>query len=217
MIKLIDFKDRPFDKVIQMALRDIDTENLADAMFAWNDEERGVILRNMSKRAAELLMNIVKENEGNVPDHSAKSASAFFMQKVQQYLRFYAQDDEAAQEYLFDSVKSRDSVVTPEVDLSNDEAVISTFVNISKFVRKNGLLALSGIEEIVDHPVLAKGLQLSIDGWDPMLKQTILERMCTEYLKKTRRRLDMIMVGLESLTAGDHPAGMVERLRAFLV
>ena len=218
MIQLIDFKDRPFDRIIQMALRDIDMEDLADAMQGWNDDERGIILRNMSKRAAGLLMDTVKENEGTVPNHRKESAAEYFLQKIQQHLRYYARDDNEAKELMQETLKRRETATKPDlptIDLSDDESIINSFVELSKYVRKHGLLSLSGIEESVDHPILRKALQFAIDGWDQILYQTILERMCTEYLSKTRRRLDMILVGMESLTARDHPIGMEERLRAF--
>ena len=84
-------------------------------------------------------------------------------------------------------------------------------------LREQGILALSGIEDNIDNPILKRALQYIIDGWDPALYQSILERMCTEYMSKTRRQLDMITTAIESLSAHEHPAGIEERLRAFLV
>lgn len=218
MIKLTDFADGP-DRIIQMALRDIDMEDLADAMQGWNEDERQIILRNMSKRAANLLMGEVQQNEGQVPKHRSDRAAQFYLQKLQQHLRYVAKEDADAKKMLEQAMtyEPGERPELPEVDLSDDEAIITTFVALSTFARTKGILALSGIEDTVDHPIMKKALQYFIDGWDPGLYQSIIERMCTEYLNKTRRRLDMITTGIESLAAQDHPAGIEERLRAFLV
>ena len=218
MIKLKDFKDRPFDRVIQLALREIDTQDLSYAMLGWDEDERQIILRNMSKRAAAMLQEEMEEVEGQIPKIRIEAAAEFYLQKLQQHLRYYAQDDEEAKEYLAElsQRQSQSHKHLPRVDISSDETAIQTFVSISKYVKEHGILALAGIEETVDHPVLKKAFQYIIDGWDPSLYQTILERMCTEYLNKMRRQLDMITTGIESLAAGDPPVGMEERLRAFL-
>lgn len=217
MIKLIDFENGP-DRIIQMALRDIDMEDLGDAMQGWNEDERNIVLRNMSKRAANLLMGEVQQNAGRVPQHRSNRAAGFFLQKLQHHLRYVAREDADAKKMLEQALEHEPEARPglPKVDISDDEAFIATFIELTEYARKHGILALSGVEDTVDHPILKKALQYIIDGWDPELYQSIIERMCTEYIIRTRRQLDMITTAVESLAAGDHPAGMEERLRAFL-
>jgi hypothetical protein len=217
MIKLIDFTTG-FDRVIQMALRDIDMEDLSDAMPAWDEEEQEIIYRNMSKRAAGILKKEVKENEGQVSPIRIRAAQSFYLQKLQQHLRYYSRDNEEAKKLLAEIAERRSEgeAELPPVDLTSDEKLIESFIELSKFVKRNGVLSLSGIEDSIEHPFMKKALQYLIDGWDPILYQSIMERMSAEYVHKVKRQLDMITVGIESLAASDHPVGMEERLRAFM-
>ena len=55
---LNDFKEggEHNDRIIQMGLREIDSSVLAEAMVILSEEERQIILRNMSERASAFLV-----------------------------------------------------------------------------------------------------------------------------------------------------------------
>ena len=218
MIKLIDFKTG-FDRVIQMALRDIDMRNLSEAMLGWNEEEREIIYRNMSKRAAALLAEEIEESEGQVPSMKIEASQQFYLQKLQQHLKYYSRDNDEAKKLLAEihQRKTESGVQLPEIDLSSDEMLTKSFVGLSRFIRKHGILALAGVEDSVDHPLMKKALEYILDGWDPIFFQSILERMSAEYIRKVKRQHEMIITGIASIAAGDQPVGVEEQLRAFLV
>ena len=105
----------------------------------------------------------------------------------------------------------------PIFDITDEERILDSFRKIKQFIQVDGILALEGIEDEVDHPVVHKALQLLIDGWDPMVMRLILDKMKDSYLDKQRRRLDMILDGMECLASAEHLIGIEERLKAHMV
>jgi hypothetical protein len=104
----------------------------------------------------------------------------------------------------------------PEIALDSDEAVISTFKSLATYVRTHGVLPLEGLEDQIDHPVMKKGIQYLADGWEPLLMRSILEKYRDAYLQSVKTRLDMILQGIDSLAAKNHPEGMEEILRGYI-
>ena len=72
------------------------------------------------------------------------------------------------------------------------------------------------IEHKIENPILRRGIEYFVDGWDPLLVQTIMEKQKTVYLKKIENQLDMILEGIESITSKDIPIVTEERLKTFL-
>jgi flagellar motor component MotA len=104
----------------------------------------------------------------------------------------------------------------PGVDLSTEAAIVKTFRDLVNFCRySGGFLALEGIEKDVEHPVMKKGLELVVDGWEPLLMQSVLEKYRDTYLRKIENQLNMIIEGLDSLASRDIPYATEERLNAY--
>lgn len=219
MLKISDFleKKRPNDRIIQMSLREIDTQDLSVAMLGFTEDEQGVILRNMSKRASKLLLAEIDDNR-EAPQHRIESAMQFFVQKVRKHARYLAKNDEEAREHLRRIVDSGEvpHPELPEIDVENEESIVNTFVEIQKFVKKHGILSLEGIESQIDNPVMRKGIEYYIDGWEPLLMQSILDAYKTAHLKVIEKKLEMILAGIDSLASKDITLVTEERLRAFI-
>jgi hypothetical protein len=205
MIELTDFEARENDRVIQLALREIDTTVLARAMVAWDEAERMIILRNMSKRAAAMLMDEVGRLAGSASEKSSTEAKEFFLQKLRKYREYVAR-----------------STIEPPAEMpalrtESAEAIVASFVDLVRLARHHGILALEGVAVESDLPLAKKGLELCMDGWDPMLAREILERSKRTYLDDVERRLDMLIIGFDSLKSGDLAIATEERLRAYLM
>lgn len=204
MIQLTDFELRENDRVIQMALREIDTTVLSRAMLAWNKAERNIILRNMSKRAAGILMDEVDQLGSSVPQKTADEAKEFFLRKLKKYRQYVARRSQV------------EPTNAPALRTGSTEEIVESFVDLIRFARHHGMLAVGEAAVESEFPLVKKGLELSVDGWEPMLAHEILERAKRAYIRDAELKLDMIITGFDSLMSGDLPIALEERLRAYL-
>lgn len=101
-------------------------------------------------------------------------------------------------------------------DLSSKEKIIETFCNISEFLNHNSPLKLEDLKIEPENVLMKKGLEFLIDGWDPMLSQSILEQYKKSLLKKMETEFDMIIAGFESLTIKDYAPVLTEKLKSYL-
>jgi len=60
------------DRIIQRALREIDTEELVDAMVGLGEEGREIVCRNLSRRVFELLKEDIRKRESALPEGSGR-------------------------------------------------------------------------------------------------------------------------------------------------
>ena len=220
MISMKDFQEQmpENDRVVQMALREIDTGLLADACLAMSGDEREIVYRNMSVRAKDMLQEEVAGAEGRTPQHAADKALEFFLQKLRKY-RNYLRDSEvreagAAGEGAV-GAGDRESG-PPKLDTATDARIVESFAALSRYARVNGMLALDAVETVSPYRLAQKGLQLVVDGWDPMLSRTILEQIKRTEMKRVERQLDMLIEGFDALVADDPPLVLREKLEAFL-
>ena len=83
-------------------------------------------------------------------------------------------------------------------------------------MRDRSPLDLEAIASRVDDPVAAKGLSMIVGGYDPTDILMILERMKQAQLRLFEEKYSMIIDGIESLQAGDHPSFVASKLRAHI-
>ena len=214
MLTIHDFFASPagHDKMIQMALREIDTRDLSYVMIGLGDEDAQRIFFNMSKRAAELLKEEIESVRVGAPPYRIKQATEFFLQQLVKHGKYT--DGEQLEELLKWSVDEQREL--PSISTRDEKDILDAFLTIQKYAREHGVLALQGIDQKIEDPVMRRGIQFYIDGWDPMLIQTIMEKHRTAYIRRMENRLDMILEGLDSLTSGDLSLATEERLKTFL-
>lgn len=205
-MKLSDFAEqtRRHDRAIQMALRETDMEVMAEFLAGVPADERGIVYRNMSERACRMLMKEVSELEGEVPAGQQRRAEQFFLQRLSRFLNYTAREEEPLPEH------------PPRLDLSSHEALVASLLQISRYERARGTLSLDEMVDSIEHPVARKGIQMTIDGWDPVEERAILERMKETYLASASRTIDILIAGVECLGGDEHPLLIEERLKAFL-
>lgn len=191
--------------IIQNTLREIDFDVLATALVGVSQDIRDMFFRNLSKRAFRLFKDDLQVKEAN----AARLKTGEAQEIVKQLLRKHAKHAKA-------EIKAPAKGALPKVDLATEEATIETFKSLSAYLREFGFLGLEGIEDTIDHPIMKKGMELIIDGWEPLLIQSLLEKRRKQYLKDIENRLDMILEGLDSLASKDMPLLIEEKLRAYL-
>ena len=205
-MKLSDFAEQTerHDRAIQMALRETDMSVMAEFLAGVPTEERETVYRNMSERACKLLMKEIAELEGNVSAGQQRRAEQFFLQRLSRFLNYTSREMEPLPDH------------PPTLDFSSDEALVASLLLVSRYERMKGTLSLDEMVGTVDHPIARKGLQMTIDGWDPVEQRAILERMKQTWLESASRTIDILIAGIECLGGEEHPLVIEERLKAFL-
>lgn len=192
------------DRAIQMALRETDTSVMAEFLAGREVPEREIIYRNMSDRGRELLTQEIAQVEGTVPPGAARRAEQFFLQRLSRFLNYTSRPLRSLPD------------TPPNLDFSSDEALVESLLLVSRYERAKGTLSLKEMAASIPHPVARKGLQLAVDGWDPVERRAILERTKETYLASVSRTIDILITGTESLGGDEHPLLIEERLKAFL-
>jgi hypothetical protein len=197
--------------VIQRALGEVDTGVLITAMAGLPEEVRGMFYRNMSSRTNAMCK---EEIASRGPALSARASLSQARIEAAQavVLQALRRCGEQAEGEAFQP----DRGGAPEIRLDSPEAVIATFRSLASYVRKNGFLPLEAVEGAIDDPVMRKGIELRVDGWEPLLSRSILEKYKASALRSFETRLDMILEGMDALASRDLPQGVEERLRAHL-
>jgi hypothetical protein len=208
---MVDFKDfsdstRVNNMAIQRVLRQIDTGELAVALLGLSDEDRSIFLRNMSVRAVELLKNEIADLEAH-PKETFKESSGKTQKKLLSMLGKHLEMTRDDEERTPDKV--------PAINWKSEEELIETFAQLVRFVRRHGALSIESVISDDLPPLLKKGLELYVDGWDPSLIQSILEQLKETLITRYINKQNMILEGIGTLTGFDFPIVAEEKLRAF--
>jgi hypothetical protein len=192
------------DLVVQRALAEIDTDVLATALVDQPDEVRSIFYRNMSRRASELVAEEIATKQGVRPS-ATQAAREFLVQLLEKHAK--AADGEHPP-------ASADPL--PEILLDSPDSIVATFSKLASYVRKHGILRLEELESTVSHSLFRKGVGFLVDGSDPLLTRTILERYRETWLQEARTMLNMIVDGIDCIAERNHPFLVEQKLRAYL-
>lgn len=204
MIRIEDFIENTARNniIVQRALREIDTEVLADALAESPEEIRSIILRNMSKRACTLLSEDIKGKKGIYPAR-IHAAQELLLQLLRKHAKYAASEE---------SSPAKEEI--PPVRLDGLEQTIATFRALATYVRSHGFLPLETVEQAIPHPLMRKGIEFVVDGMDPLWIRSVLEKYKATYLRGVETQLEMILDGLECLASKDLPHVVEQKLRA---
>jgi hypothetical protein len=191
-------------RIMQRTLRELDVEVLALAMVGLSPENRDFVYGNLTKTAAEIVAGEVQEYESSASGGQVQAATEML-------------------ERILGKVVEQCTHIDPpppvdvdvDVHVSTKREIVDTLVALAKLAKEQGLLALDKVDAS-SHELLAKGLQMVADGFDPAIVDPILERTKKTMLRDAEERLSMIIEGVESIQLGDHPRAIAARLEAFL-
>lgn len=190
---------------VQRSLRDIDTGVLATALVDLPRQIQDVFYRNMSKRACEILREEIISKHG-IEQSKVHAAKELLIQLLNKYSA-----QSTNQEGILDSENP------PRIAVDSPESIISTFRALASYVGRRGLLPLEHIENTISHPIMRKGIEFLVDGWDPMMIRAILEKYIDSHLLQMKASLQMIVEGIDSLGSKDVPAVTEQKLRAYVL
>lgn len=192
-------------RIMQRTLREIDVRMLAQAMVELSAKQRQFVYLNMSQRAKGLLEEEVQKRESEASEEQVRAAVEF-LQDV--HGKIIAE--------MRNSSPQPPEPVEVEVRVSTKGEIIDTMVALAKLAQSHGLLAIDRIDATAD-PLLAKGLQFMVDGTDPPILESVLERTKQTMLREYDERLSMIIEGVESIQFGDQPLIIGEKLKAYKI
>jgi hypothetical protein len=199
-------RDDLSDIVIQMALREIDAEPLARALADQDERVRELVFRNMSRRAVAFIQEDIRRLSDAAPE-SIRAAQELFAGLLEKSARAFAERGPAA---------SARTPAPPAVDLSSREAIITTFCALAEFARGDGILPLEGLEAGAGNPIFRRGLLMLIEGWDPLLIRSVLEKYKASLLRAHEIEYDLLIEGIDSLAAKDSSLVTEEKLRSLV-
>jgi hypothetical protein len=215
------------DRSTQKVLREVDMDELANALKGASDDIMAKIKRNMSKRAVGLLEEDMAELK---PDDGAATRSA--VERINNIINKLIDSGEMIRGKETQAVSPRSSGAY-SVDTSSISSLRDTILSLSSKARDEGLLSLEGEIRAFEGDLLARGLQFVVDGTDPALARLFLQRTLESYeqlerlkikeeiyrMEKsladnlTRRR--MILEGVLSIQRGDNLAILQDILDSF--
>lgn len=194
------------DRAVQHALREIDPAPLAMAMLTMAEEDRQIILRNMSARAARILGEDIAELGREKPGAYDKVSAARQVELLDRIRRYHRLVDE--------NLRLTPSQ-PPVLEWATEEQLIRSLVTLKRYAARNGALALEPVLSGRLHPILAKGIRLYTEGWDVAGVQSVLEQMRESLLTVDRNRMDIMIEGVAALFGHDMPQVVEEKLAAF--
>ncbi len=208
MIDFSDFREsgRINDIAIQHTLRQLDSEMLSMALVEMAEEDREIFYRNMSKRACDLLMEDVAEREKH-PAGTFTEASRRAQERIRALFdthRAMVREDE-----------ERTPDEPPQISCTGDAELIETLVQLRRFVGRHGVLALEGVDLEGAPPLLSRGLELYVHGYDGALVQSVLEQMKESLVTRFTNTQNLILEGVGALMGSTPAHEMREKLEAF--
>ena len=192
-------------RIMQRTLAELDHKMLALAMVGLSAKQRQFVCLNMSQRAKDLVEEEVQKRELDASEEQVRAAVEFMQDihgKIINEMR--------------NSSPQPPEPVEVEVRVSTKGEIIDTMVALAKLAQSHGLLAIDRIDATAD-PLLAKGLQFMVDGTDPPILESVLERTKQTMLREYDERLSMIIEGVESIQFGDQPLIIGEKLKAYKI
>jgi hypothetical protein len=197
---------RNVERAVQHALRETDAGPLAMAMVTMAAEDRQIVLRNMSARAAGLLTRDIEELEREkrgTYDALSSVRQEEFLRKVTRYHRLVEEDDRLTPTEI------------PRLSGEGEEELIRGLVALKRYAARNGAASLEPLLKGELHPLMRKGLRMYVDDWDPSVVQSVLEQMRESLLVTYRNRMEIMIEGVAALFGHDLPKVVEEKLGAF--
>lgn len=189
------------DRAVQMALREIDTEQLLDIVAETPSELRTIIYRNVSKRVYDLLQRDVPEHERSPATGRKKRAMEVFLQLLRRFRNEVAEEMELRPQ----------SGTAPDFDVSSVDAAVDAFRLLSAYTRAGG--NLDDIARACDDRLASVGLALVADGWDALDVRALLEKRKQTLLTEESRRMDVIIEGIDAVASRQNPTVVRRRLQ----
>jgi flagellar FliG-like protein len=208
LIELLESKRPNSSRGMQKVLREIDSRPLARILNQIDPKYHRIFFDNMTDKA----VSFIKADMG-IEEEFLKSAyndkGADLSKDVEMLCglieTYTVENFDERQEY---------SNYPNEIKLGNPKETTETFFELSVFARKNGLLALNGIEEGTSNKLFKKAMEIVLAGTDPFIVDELLENYKNQFLRNAEEVYTMIKIGMRSIQDGDHPRITQEKMKS---
>ncbi len=193
---------------IQKALRRLDVHILALSLLDIDNNKREILYRNTTKRVAAMIEKEVETLSINLKNDYIgieKISISEAQEMVTEMIIKWTQELNEPIVYQKDF---------PAVNLNTYDDLIKTFANINDYASKYGLMSIEGIENSTDNELFKKGIELILDGYDPLLLDEILENYIKSLMSKYLTELNMISSAIKSIQMALPTDIMIEKLNS---
>jgi flagellar motor component MotA len=190
------------DRAIQMALREVDTRQLALALLHQNEENREPIYRNMSRRAVVLLKEEMQSLGSQTPENLCNHMLGNFLNRVKVFKGYVEENISSTPQNL------------PDPKWDSAEKLCDFLVSLKRYTNANGALSIDPLTKTGNlPPLLQQGIEMYTDGWDQAMAREILITLQESLIAAYRRDLSIELEGVLSLYSHDLPQVVERRLK----
>ena len=208
LIDLLESKRINCSRGMQKVLRQIDTRVLVRILNQLDPKYHQIFFDNMTKKAVDII-----KADMDIETEFIKSAYNEKYEGLAKDIENLCGLIEAFTNENFDE-KQEYPKFLKKVELGDPKETTKTLFELSVFARKNGLMALSGLEENTNNKLFKKALEWVLAGTDPFIVEELLENYKNQYVKNTEEICTMIKIGMRSIQDGDHPQITKEKMKS---
>jgi len=190
------------NQLLQRVMRDIDDRMFLAFMSGLSEAERGIIYRNMSKRAAEAVLADLDEKKGFYPPDTISYASSLFERMLGRQRRYLALKQQATESWQ-----------QPD---GNPEHSRNIMLYLALATDEDRYPEIKEHEAECQDPMLKLALRLLHDNHDPLSARSQLEQLKKALLHSYEQHLDVIIEGSDSILNNEVYGRTSERLDVLL-
>lgn len=212
-----ELKDLP-NRSMQRVLRELDASEVARALPGADNATREKVFANMSKRARQLIEEIV-EGLGEPDEHQTEAAMAkvvSIFRKLVEKGDVPAIGNNVGPGEVKEQIKPVKIIQEKGSDGFSLEDLKTLFRELSIKAQASGLLSLESDVEIIEDPIIKKGLQLVVDGTDPSVVESIMRNTLDKEIQLMRMKYEAVIEAVMGIQRGDSSHILREILEARL-
>jgi hypothetical protein len=204
------------NRATQKLLREINADDLARALTGAEETTSAKFFANMSARAVAMLTEQIR-SFGEIESESADAAREAILSAHRKLIEAgEILGKRVAGEGKPTRVQPVATIREPRTrDLHIDE-LKSFFEEMAGKAKTHGIFSLESDAELVDDPLIKKGLELVVDGTAPRIVESALGEMLEERLRMVRAKYESVISGVLALQRGDDPQTVRQTIEARL-
>ena len=223
----LNFEDlaRLSDSAMQSLLREIDQTDLAWALNRASNDVKEKFLSNGSERVRTLVEEEMELQRSRSADEIEESQKRILQQAAQLVDATGTSILASLQEKPKRPSKAkkkgesgpRKQPTIPVLSQHSHEEICQLLVSFAEVARREGILALEEMTQVVEDDFVKEALQLTIDGVEPDLIKELLKTRKRTLLHHYEMRYRMIVEGLLCIRSGDHHRIVNRKLQAIYI
>ena len=202
------------NRATQKLLRELNADDLALALTGADETTCAKFFANMSARAVAMLTEQIR-SLGEVNREKADAARGTILSAYRKLVQAgEISPSHVAGEGGPTRIDPVPIVREPRTHQLRLDQLRTLFEEMADKAHKHGLFSLESDAEMIDDPVIKRGLELIVDGTDPRIVESALHDLLEEQLRMTRNRYETVIEGVLAVQKGDTPDEVRARMDA---